>query len=234
MNGASSVGVRRSTQDFPKSFAMRPDAVPVSPASLISLCTASLLAWLPTVMKTQLGWSMGRIGLVLGILIMAVSSCGKLLSALIIDARVARGVEDAHLRYLFGGLLIAAPLTAAALLMQNEAAFLILLGSWFLLASPVGGYGAAAVQLISPDDIKVQMSALFVFANNVLGLGIGPSVIGYLADNLGGTESINVTLALTIVFVVPVALLIVWRGMGARAPSSRSNPRRRHTVRDRQ
>jgi MFS family permease len=181
---------------------------------LISLCTASLVAWLPTFISREYGWSMAQAGATLGLMILGVSSCGKLVAAWIVDHLVARGVGNAPLRYLFGGLAIAMPFSIASFFVQGAPAFLMLIGTWFFLASPVGGYGAAAVQMISPVELRGQMSGLFVFSNNVLGLGIGPAAVGLIADRLGGIHLLGEGLALLIAAVAPVGLIIIATGLG--------------------
>ncbi|MFM7121288.1 MAG: MFS transporter, partial [Gammaproteobacteria bacterium] len=114
------------------------------------------------------------------------------------DRLMARGVTDAPLRvaaigYLgtavFGGLAPLMPTPELALLLFAPATFL---GT---LPFPLAG---TAIQLITPGHLRGQISALYLTVINIVGLGLGPVVVGAFTDYLF-TEPADVRYSLAIV-----------------------------------
>ena len=73
----------------------------------------------------------------------------------------------------------------------------------------------AAIQNLAPDHQRTQASAvfLFLFMFNLIGLGLGPLVIGILSDSLApqlGTDSLRYAMASGLVAVVLGGILF-WR-----------------------
>jgi sugar phosphate permease len=70
----------------------------------------------------------------------------------------------------------------------------------FFQAMPIGTV-YAAVQLIFPNQIRGQVSALFMFTLNLGGIGLGPLIPGVLNDHVFRNErmigpSVSITVAL--------------------------------------
>jgi len=78
----------------------------------------------------------------------------------------------------------------------------------FFQAMPIGTI-YASIQLIFPNQIRGQVSALFMFILNFGGIGLGPLIPGLLNDRLFRNEqmlglSVAITLALA-----SVAMLVI-------------------------
>jgi MFS family permease len=72
----------------------------------------------------------------------------------------------------------------------------VLVPALFFLAMPVGS-SYAALQLIVPNQLRGQVSALMIFAINVGGLTMGPWLVGLLNDILG-PKMVGYSLAITV------------------------------------
>ena len=73
------------------------------------------------------------------------------------------------------------------------------------------GTMVAALQLIFPNQVRGQVSALFLFILNLGGLNIGPVLPPFLSDKVFHNEKmIGVALAITIAGAAVVMLLVFW------------------------
>ena len=82
-----------------------------------------------------------------------------------------------------------------------------------ILASLWVGPTYAAIQSIAPDNLRTQASAIFLFAFNLVGLGLGPLVVGFASDMLQadfGVYGLRYALASSMIGVVAGSLLF-WR-----------------------
>jgi MFS family permease len=92
-------------------------------------------------------------------------------------------------------------------------------------ASFAFGAAVAAIQEITPNRMRAQLGALFVSALTLIGLGLGPSVVGLLTDRVFGNDA-ALRYSLLIVTVVGLAgaaaLLMVGLAPYRRSVANRS------------
>ncbi|MEO1840995.1 MAG: MFS transporter [Pseudomonadota bacterium] len=72
----------------------------------------------------------------------------------------------------------------------------------------------AAIQTLTPDHLRSQASALLLLLLNLIGLGLGPVVVGALSDLLApefGAESIRYAMLISLVTVV-IGSILYWMG----------------------
>ena len=74
--------------------------------------------------------------------------------------------------------------------------------------------GIAGVQLITPPQMRAQISALMLFSTNLFGLAFGPSAVALITDFVFADDmALKYALALLPVIVCPLAAALVWQGM---------------------
>ena len=84
-------------------------------------------------------------------------------------------------------------------------AILLIAPGLFFQAMPIGR-AYASVQLIFPNQVRGQVSALFMFILNLGGIGLGPLVPGVLNNYLFKDERmVGPSVASTIVFAYSIA-----------------------------
>jgi len=94
------------------------------------------------------------------------------------------------------------PSLAGALWM--DAPVLFLLNAYF-------GAAIAALQLVTPNEMRAQVRALMLFVTNLLGLGLGPFLVGALSDRVVG--ELHLALALVSGVLAPVAAAVAASGL---------------------
>jgi hypothetical protein len=82
----------------------------------------------------------------------------------------------------------------------------------FFLASPMGA-STSAVQELMPNQVRALASAIFLFIINMIGLGLGPSMVAVFTDYVLHDE-MAIRYSLTALFITggAFALLFYWLG----------------------
>jgi MFS family permease len=174
-----------------------------------ALSAFAVLAWGPAFLQRTYAWTPGRAGHTLGILTLLFGCAGMFLGGTLCDLWQRRGVPEGALRV---AILSAAGTCAffpLALTVGNSTwAVLLLAVGTLVLAMPIGT-SYAAVQLIFPNQVRGQVSALFLFILSLGGLSLGPLLPGLLNDYYFHDEKkIGASLALTIATASILMLLI--------------------------
>ncbi len=71
----------------------------------------------------------------------------------------------------------------------------------------------AAIQTVTPNRLRGQMTFLFLFIMNVIGMGLGPVIVGALSQHVFGEEQIRYALAAVGALMGIPAIYVFWRGM---------------------
>jgi len=159
----------------------------------------AFLGWGPAFLQRTYGWTVGEAGRTLGILTLIFGCLGMYAGGSLCDHWQRRGISEAPLRvgvYSAAGTAVFFPM---ALLAGNSTLTnLALTAAIFLLALPIGS-SYAALQLIFPNQLRGQVSALFLFILSLGGLSLGPLLPGLINDRIFHSERmIGGALALTI------------------------------------
>ena len=157
--------------------------------ALFALVNFATAAWLPTHLIRSYGWSAAQAGITLGALTSTIGVLGVVVGGRVADVLLARGLTDAKLRVgiiaALGNLVCGviytlapnAPLSIAALVPYN------------FFASFAFGAATAAVQEVTPNRMRAQVGALYLSVVTLVGLGLGPSVVGVLTSGVYGRDT---------------------------------------------
>ena len=174
-------------------------------------CLYGFSAWVPTYFLRVHGWSIGETGRALGILVISFGCLGLFLGGYLSERWQRRGFIDAPLRMAIpcaiGIILFLAP----AMLMPTAAWSLALIGlGQFFLVLPMGTVGAA-LQVIFPNQVRAQVSALYLFILNMGGLTLGPLLPGVFTDYVFRDPDmlgVSITLTMAIAGVIMLAIFL--------------------------
>jgi MFS family permease len=184
--------------------------------AMITLASYASAVWTPAFFIRSYGWSPAQIGLWVGLGYLILGPIGALAAGRWCDALTARGVRDAPLRVAGLSALVSGLLSALSPLMPTAELALVLL----LLSVPFGTMAfpmaGTAIGLVTPNELRGQVSALYMLVINAVGLGLGPMLVGAMSDHLfTGGDGIRYGLALVNLVTAPLAFWLIWR---ARAP----------------
>lgn len=149
--------------------------------SMIAVVMYGLVSWVPTFLIRTYGMTMGKAGLVFGILMVVSGTGGLLTGGAWTDRMFRKGHRDAHMRVMLYASIIAIPLFIGAMLMPTDwMAIVMLLLACYVLANY--GAGLAAIPLITPNALRARTMSIVTFMMTLIGLGLGPTAIAMLTD----------------------------------------------------
>lgn len=184
--------------------------------AMITLASYASAVWTPAFFIRSFGWTPAEIGLWVGLGYLILGPAGALAAGRWCDALTAKGVADAPLRVAGWSALVSGILSAASPMMPSaEAALVVLLLSvpFGTMAFPMAG---TAIALVTPNELRGQVSALYMVVINAVGLGIGPMIVGAMSDYVfTGSDGVRYGLALVNLVTAPLAFWLIWR---ARSP----------------
>jgi MFS family permease len=171
-------------------------------------------SWAPAFYMRTFGWTPRDFGLIQGLITIAVLPVGALFGSILAERFAKAGRDDANLRVVFLAKLVALPFGILFPFMPN--AYLAVAVSTFSLfwlsctAAPLN----AALQIITPNQMRGQITALFLFVFNVIGVGIGPTLVAVFTDYVFQSESqIGLSLSLTGLILGPLGTFVIWLGL---------------------
>ncbi len=180
-------------------------------AGLLTLLSMSVNYWAPAFLARSHGMSTGEIGAMLGSTLGVGSFTGHLLGGLLFDFAGRRDLRwhlwlAACIGLAAGGLVFYA-LTAADI----QLAVYVLAVQAFVSGLFTGPM-IAIIMNLAPVMARATASALLTLMVNVLGMGIGPQLVGWISDFLRpgfGEESLRYALLCSTAIVIPAACFFV-------------------------
>ena len=184
--------------------------------AMLGLSGYAIAGWAPAHFERSFDWSSGLIGPVLGVAIGVSGILGTLVVGGIADRAFRNGRHDAYITAAILTTLIGVPLVVAAFLADDAWTCAILLGFGFLFLCSFGGICSASLQLMSPNHLRGRTAAMYVFVLNILGLGLGPLVVGALTEYLfADRQLVGLSIATTVTLAGAISLACLAGGRKA-------------------
>ena len=172
------------------------------------------LAWGAAFFERTYGWSPARYGLTTGMLRLVLMLGGLYLGTKLVEAMLRRGREDAPMRLVLYTRLIAIPAAIAMPLMPNAWLAMACSGVGMLMLGMNGPQLNAVLQIVSPNRIRGQVTALYLFIFFVIGSGIAPLVTGMVTDYVfTSPDDLRWSILLLHVVFLPAALIVSLLGL---------------------
>lgn len=172
------------------------------------------LSWLPALFVRNWEWDIARVATVQGVVLLFAGPISVNLAGWLADRDFRRGRKDAHMRIfiIFGVIMLLSAVTlplfpgpwmAAGMLFVN------ILGSAGLTA-----VATAALMMMTPNQLRGQVSAVYYFVINITGLTLGPTAVALLTDYLFRDES-ALRYSMSIVGAVTglMSVVVAWAGL---------------------
>jgi MFS family permease len=188
--------------------------------SLLYVLTNSFSAWVPVHLMRRFAWTAAETGRTLGPPVMLVAIAGNWLSGAITQLLARRGVQDAPLLTMMLGTGLMLPAVLIGVLTSNaDLAVAGVLASYFAIALTFG-IATTAYVTVTPAAVRGQVIAIYLLCGNLLGLGLGPLLVGAIADH--GPRSLQDIGAALAVVSAAVILPALWFFQRARSRFARA------------
>jgi MFS family permease len=181
---------------------------------LVTSLAMGVLTWTPMFYVRTYGWSPAHYGYLQGIIGLVVSPLGLLAGGYLAEWYAKQGRDDANLRVVALVATLHLPLSIAMPLMPSPY-IAITMGAinGFILSMGAGPQNAA-LQVLVPNQMRGQVTALFLFLFSMVGLGISPTLVAVLTNYVFHDESmLRYSIFVINATVLPVAAYIFWRGV---------------------
>jgi MFS family permease len=170
--------------------------------------------WMPEMFRRTFEWAPAKTAFHLGVIGLMVAPLGLLTGSALAERLAKRGHDDANLRVLQIATLAVIPTSIAFPLMSDPNLSLALWGLNFFFAMIGVGPANAAVQMITPNQMRGQMRAAYQFVFNVVGFGAGPFLVALFTDYVFRDDgALRYSLVAVAAIIGPVAALLTWYGM---------------------
>ena len=168
-------------------------------------------SWRPAFYERTYGWGPADFAPIMGIANMIVAPIALVAGAFFSERLAKLGHADANMRIVLWANIGSIPLGIISPLMPTfELALAVNLMSLFLVIASAPSL-LAAMQVVTPNELRGQVNALYLFTLSVLGAGLGPTVVALLTDYVFQAEA-DLRYAMVTVAAVagPISLALTW------------------------
>jgi MFS family permease len=152
--------------------------------------------WLPTVFERTFGVAPTEFAFTYGIILLIAGPAGAILAGKISERLYRRGQPDANYITARRSLWIMIVVSTAVPLAPTPTLALILLFPATMAGAATTATGAAAAVFAAPGQYRAQITSFYVLTISVIGLGVGPPLVGWLNDNVfSGDDGVRFSVA---------------------------------------
>jgi MFS family permease len=181
---------------------------------LLAMVGYGVGAWLPESLVRAYhaeGLTIATVAKVLGLATMFLNAAGIFGAGRLADHLASKGMRDAP-------IVVAAGVAIAIVLTSSFTPFMPSLTTLFIALSigafPFSAYtsvGSMAINQVTPNQMRAQVSAIYLFVINVIGLGVGPVLIPFINDRVfHDPQMIRYSLSAVVVGGCLLASILLW------------------------
>jgi len=198
-------------------FLFKSDASPVLIPILLAAAVGMIEAigvgsWTPVFYERTYGWTPEQFAPISGAVMLVSAPISLIAGAWFVERMHRQGRHDANMRIMLYTQLIGLPLAALGPLAPT---FWLALGCSLaaqivmLAATPAA---LAAMQVVTPNELRAQVNAVYMLTISVLGQGLGPTVVALMTDFVFRDEADLRYAMLTAGLIAnPISLFLIWR-----------------------
>ena len=172
------------------------------------------LVWVPEFLRRTHGFEIAEAGLIYGLALLVFGTAGPYVGGWLAERLALAGRHDAELRAAMIAGVGMIPLSVLTPLVADPTLAVVLLAlATFVLAMPQG-LAPTVIQLIAPNRIRGQITAIFILIAVLAGYTGGPTSVAMLNDYLFRDDgALNYSLAIVSGVLTPVGVLMLLWGL---------------------
>lgn len=188
----------------------------------LTLMFNAVAFWTPAFLMRVQGLAAIEVAFTYGPLMFVFGAAGIICGGVLADALRKRGWIDAELKVGVWSALALWPVATIAFQFADSRATLTLLAPLLFLSSFPFGAAAAALQLVTPNRYRARVSALYLLAINLTGIGFGSTAAALLTDYVFRDEMrVGDSISIVSAIAAPLAAALLAWGI---APYRRMQP----------
>jgi MFS family permease len=180
--------------------------------ALIALLAIGTALWFPTFLIRRFGMTPAGVGLSYGMVMLVCGTIGTLAGGWLSGRLMQSGRADANMRIVLVATLLKGVPIVIAPLMPTAFLSLAMMAVGTLIGQASQGVMLAAIQDVTPNQLRGQVTAIALLFVSLVGTGLGASVIAAITDfGFGDQAALGYSIAIAGAAVLPiiVALLLV-------------------------
>ena len=186
-----------------------------------------LMGWTPAFYMRRFGLTPVETGYMLGIVMLVANTTGVFCGGWLNDWLLRRGRSDAPMRAAWiGAACMLVPAIVFTQTTSLNASLAWLVAAMFFASFPLPT-SAAAMQALAPNQMRAQVSAMFLLVSNLIGLGLGTTLVALITDKVFGSP-LAVGHSMTAVNALATSLAAVLLLFGCRHFSASLEREERH------
>lgn len=150
--------------------------------SMVTLVFNGILSWAPEFFIRTHGMARLDVGFYLGMIVLIFGSLGIICGGLFSDFLSKRGYPQGPMLAGLTGAVLLLPFSVSATIAPSAQVSLALFCPLLFFASFPFSPAAAALQLVTPNQMRAQVSAVYLFVVNLTGIGMGATVTALITD----------------------------------------------------
>ena len=173
-----------------------------------AMTNGAILGWLVPWFSRRFAWNNARIGFYTGITSFIFGTVGLTLAGKLANRYISAGKKAVYIKLMMGAEALVLIPIVLALVVDNPYWVLSCVGGVIFFGGFSAGLGPASLQVISPNEMRGQITAFcFLILNFVAGT-IGPSAVGWLTTYVFADDKMVNSSAVIVGFVASVLGLI--------------------------
>ena len=181
--------------------------------STLIIVLYGLQSWVPTMLLRVFEWDLIQSGRIYGLIALISGSTGVLSGPFAVRFLERQGHSAAALKVAIVGAAISALCLVVMPFASNADTALVFISiASFFVTFPLAGTTGAIV-VVTPNEMRGVITALYVVITSIFGLVLGPTLVAASTDFIfQDTNAVAKSLGLVAVAVLPVGIVLMWRG----------------------
>jgi len=179
--------------------------------SLLAVPITTFLTWVPAYMNRVHDYSRAEAGLTLGTVLLVFSPAGVYCGGWLIDRIQKRGYSDATFRVGIAAAVMLLPLSILATTVSSASLAVAIFCPFVFCASIPIVAAPATLQMVAPNQMRAQLSAVWMLAMNLIATAAGPTLVGFFTVYVYRNDmAVGSSVAVINGVCAPLAGLLLW------------------------
>nr|XP_061799977.1 MFS-type efflux pump MSMEG_3705-like [Nerophis lumbriciformis] len=175
---------------------------------------SAYLVWTPEFLRRSHDISISEAGFIYGIALLVFGTAGPYAGGWLAERFNNTGRNDGEMRAALIGALAMIPLTILTPLIPGKVPTIISLALVTFALSFPQGLAPTILQLIAPNRMRAQLTAVFMLIGVLAGYTIGPTFVAMTTDYLFQDDAaLRYSLAIVSAVLTPIGVLFLWYGL---------------------
>jgi MFS family permease len=168
-------------------------------------------SWTPAMLSRSYGFTVSEAGMAVGLVFLICGVCGNMFFGWLSDTLETRGLTGGKLKVAASAVAMQAVANTLGPLSQSGHGALAAFAITTFFAGGSAGTISAALQTMTPNRLRSQVSAIYLFCFNVIGLGLGPLAVALVSDHVyGGGSGLRYAISTVAAVAGPIAAAVLY------------------------